>query len=240
MNKKSKTSTQQALQHPMQPIDRRCFVRLTALAALSALATGAHIVNASAAMCPQAEQRARVVLSSKLHTHEEKDMSTKMNPTTGVRLDLFGPTVEFLTSPQEASIDFCVLKGVIPPGVSVPLHSHPDTEDFFVISGKVQALRQGARGYEWIEAKAGDYLHVPSGTRHAWRNVSSEPLVSFIITTTRLARFFQEVGRPAAAVPQTETAEGLVHFLAHYGATSAKYGYWNATPEENAAVGIRF
>jgi quercetin dioxygenase-like cupin family protein len=100
-------------------------------------------------------------------------MSTEMNPTTGLRLDLLGPTVEFLTSPHEAGIDFCVLKGVIPPGVSVPLHSHPDTEDFFVISGEVQALRQSAQGYEWIEAKTRDYLHVPGRTRHGWRNVSS-------------------------------------------------------------------
>ena len=224
----------------MLPLDTRRFVRLTALAAVSALARGADIVNASAAIGDQAEQGVQAALSSKLQSYEEKDMSTKMNPTTGVRVDLFGPTVEFLTSPQEPSIDFCVLKGVIPPGVSVPLHSHPDTEDFFVISGEVQALRQGAQGYEWIEAKAGDYLHVPSGTRHAWRNVSSAALVSFIITTTRLAQFFQEVGRPVAAVPQTETAEGLAQFLAHFGAMSAKYGYWNATPEENAAVGIRF
>jgi hypothetical protein len=29
-----------------------------------------------------------------------------------------------------------VLQGVIPPGVSIPLHSHPDTEDFFIISGQ--------------------------------------------------------------------------------------------------------
>jgi hypothetical protein len=90
MNKKSKTPTQQALQHTMQSIDRRRFVRLTALAAVSALGTGANVVNAS------------------------------------------------------------------------------------------------------------------------------------------------------AALPETETAEGLAHFLAHFEATSAKYGYWNATPEENAAVGIRF
>jgi hypothetical protein len=65
-------------------------------------------------------------------------VSTEMNPTTGLCVDLFGPMVELLTSPQEASIDFCVLRGVIP-RVSVPLHSHPDTEDFFVISGEAQA-----------------------------------------------------------------------------------------------------
>jgi hypothetical protein len=55
-------------------------------------------------------------------------MSTEMNPTTGLRVDLFGPTVEFLTSPQEASIDFCVLRGVTPSGVSVPLHSQRGTQ----------------------------------------------------------------------------------------------------------------
>jgi quercetin dioxygenase-like cupin family protein len=163
-------------------------------------------------------------------------MSTEINATTGLRLDLLGPTVEFLTSPQEPSIDFCVLRGVIPPGVSVPLHSHPDTEDFFVISGEVQALRQGPQGYEWVAVKAGDHLHVPCGARHGWRNVSSEPLVGFIMTTTRLGQFFQEVGRPVASTPQPVTAENLAHFLT----VSAKYGYWNATPEENTAVGIRF
>ncbi len=147
--------------------------------------------------------------------------------------------MEFLTSPQEASIDFCVLRGEIPPIVSVPLHGHPDTEDFFVISGEVKALRQGTQGYEWIVVKAGDHLHVLSGAGHAWRNVSSEPLVAFIITTTRLAQFFQEVGRPVAATPQPVTAEELAHFLSCYESVSAKYNYWNATPEENAAVGIR-
>ena len=167
-------------------------------------------------------------------------MSTELNPTTGLRIDLEGPTVEFLTSPQEASIDFCVLKGVIPPGVSVPLHSHPDTEDFFIISGQVEALRQGAQGYEWISAKAGDYLHVPGGTRHGWRNVATEPMVAYLITTTKLARFFQEVRRPVTATPQSGTAEDLEHFLARFETVSTKYGYWNATPEENAAVGIHF
>jgi len=28
--------------------------------------------------------------------------------------------------------------------------------------------------------------------------------------------------------------------LARFAAISAKYGYWNTTPEENAAVGIHF
>jgi len=161
-------------------------------------------------------------------------MSLEKNPTTGLVLEFFGPTLEFLTSPEDEHNDFCVLKGMIPPGGSVPLHSHPDTEDFLIISGSVEGLRHDAGGYKWIAAKAGDYVHVPAGARHAWRNVSGEPVVNLIITTKRLGRFFQEAGRPATVAPQPVTPEELARFAA----ICEKYGYWNATPEENAAVGI--
>jgi hypothetical protein len=85
-----------------------------------------------------------------------------------------------------------------------------------------------------MEAKAGDYLHVPADAPHAWRNVSGEPLVNLIITTKKLGHFFREAGRPVMERPQPVTPEDLTRFAA----ISAKYGYWNATPEENAAVRI--
>jgi len=49
--------------------------------------------------------------------------------TYGV-LDVFGPTLEFLILPEEGESASCVMAGTIPPGVSVPLHSHPDIENF--------------------------------------------------------------------------------------------------------------
>ena len=162
-------------------------------------------------------------------------MSLEKNPTTGKVLELFGPTVEFLTSPQEAQSDFCVLKGTIPPGVSVPLHSHADTEDFFVISGEIEGLRQDSEGYKWIGAKTGDYIHVPSNARHAWRNVSNKPTLVHIITTKNMGHFFQETGRLETNTSQPVTSEDLTRFTE----TSTRYGYWNASSEENASVGIR-
>jgi quercetin dioxygenase-like cupin family protein len=164
----------------------------------------------------------------------ENHMSIVKNPTTGMILDLFGPTVEFLTSPQDTQNDFCVLRGTIPSGVFVPLHSHPDTEDFLVISGEVEGLRQDSEDHIWIRAKVGDYIHVPSNVRHAWRNISGAPTVDLIITTKKLGHFFLETGRPVTGSPLSVTSEDLVHFAA----VSSRYGYWNATPEENAAVGI--
>ena len=61
-----------------------------------------------------AELRDASQTSTRTTKRGEKHVSTEINPTTGLRVDLLGPTMEFLTSPQEASIDFCVLRGVIP------------------------------------------------------------------------------------------------------------------------------
>jgi quercetin dioxygenase-like cupin family protein len=168
-------------------------------------------------------------------------MSLAKNPSTGkvvelldLRTDLDLPTLEFLTSLQDPQNDFCVMRGTLPPGVSVPLHSHADTEAFVVISGELEALRQDNQGHSWIKAKANDYVHVPSNSRHAWRNVSGVPAVVLVITTRKLGQFFQEAGRPKTGTPLPVTPEDLERFAA----ISTRYGIWYGSREENALVGI--
>jgi hypothetical protein len=51
-----------------------------------------------------------------------------------------------------------------------------------------------------------------------------------------MEQFFREVGRPMTGTFQPPTPEELARFAA----ICARYGYWNATPEENAAIGIHF
>jgi quercetin dioxygenase-like cupin family protein len=48
-------------------------------------------------------------------------------------LEVVGPLIEFLTAPGETD-DFSVMQGTIPPGVVVPLHSHPDAKCFLVLA----------------------------------------------------------------------------------------------------------
>jgi quercetin dioxygenase-like cupin family protein len=177
-------------------------------------------------------------------------MTSKINPVLGkshvfhqivegvhtTALDVFGPTVEFLTSPGDVNGDFCVLSGVMPSGVSVPLHSHEDAESFFLLSGTKQVLIETGAGFEWIAVQAGDYVQIPPGMRHAHRNHSGASLVELVITTAKLGRWFREVGRPLNGALQPPMPDDL----ARLAAVSARYGYWLATPEENAAVGIRF
>jgi len=149
-------------------------------------------------------------------------------------LDVFGPTVEFLRRPGDADADFCVMRGVVPPGVTVPLHSHDDAEDFYIVDGTQQVLIHGNHGLEWRDAHAGDYVRVPGGTPHAHRNISDKPAIDLIVTTARLGRFFLEVGRPVTGSPQLPTPDEIAHFVA----VAAHYGYTLGTPEDNAAVGM--
>jgi uncharacterized RmlC-like cupin family protein len=164
-----------------------------------------------------------------------KVMAATMDSVVGQRIDLFGPSVEYLTSPYDAQNGYCMLRGTIPASVSAPLHSHPDVEDFYVVSGEVLVVKQGTHGYESIICRAGDHVRVPGSMPHGWRNVSSEPTVSLIVTTSMLGKFFLEAGRPIERASEPATPDDFAR-LAN---VSAKHGYWNAAPEENAAVGIR-
>lgn len=57
-----------------------------------------------------------------------------------------------------------------------------------------------------------------------------------IVTTAKMARFFREVGLPVQATAAGEPASAAA--LQRFQEASERYGCWNATPEENAEVGI--
>jgi quercetin dioxygenase-like cupin family protein len=148
--------------------------------------------------------------------------------------DVLGPTVEYLIAPGDPGAQFCVMRGVVPPGVTVPLHSHEDPEDFYFLYGTQQVLIKDDYELQWRDAHAGDYVHVPGGTPHAHRNVSDEPAIELVITTVRMGRFFQEIGRPIIGPTRRSSPDDLAEFVA----AAARYGYTLGTAEDNAAVGI--
>ncbi|AZN99804.1 cupin domain-containing protein [Mesorhizobium sp. M9A.F.Ca.ET.002.03.1.2] len=60
----------------------------------------------------------------------------------------------------------CVMGGTVPPGVTVPLHSHADPETFIQISGEIEGLSQSPEGFVWVSIRPGDIFHVPGGAKH--------------------------------------------------------------------------
>jgi quercetin dioxygenase-like cupin family protein len=144
-----------------------------------------------------------------------------------------GAKMEFLSPSTEST--YCVMKGTLPPGVSVPLHSHADVESFYVLSGEAQALVQTEGGLQWQTVNVGDFIHIAGGTKHAWRNVSPQPMTTLITCTAKLGRALREMGQLTGEggkqIPTPADLQRLVEI-------SVRYGYWLGSREENAAVGI--
>jgi quercetin dioxygenase-like cupin family protein len=159
----------------------------------------------------------------------------RVDPQRIETIEVLGPTLQFLTPPEDRDAP-CIMRGTIPPGVSVPLHSHADAETFLMISGKVDGLVYSGESFQWVPIKAGDVFHVPGDARHGWRNQGRGPAVMIIVTTSRLGRFLKEVGKPA--IPGKPSPPPSPEEIQRFLKTSEKYGHWNATPEENAKVGI--
>jgi quercetin dioxygenase-like cupin family protein len=147
-----------------------------------------------------------------------------IDPHAAETIEVLGPTVQFLTPPDGADAAPCVMRGTIPAGGFVPLHSHADPETFIAIAGELDGLSYGEDGrHEWVQVRPGDVFHVPGGARHAWRNDSGQPAVMTIVSTARMGRFFREI---AGGSPD------------RFAATSERYGYWNGTPDDNARIGL--
>src|SRR3981189_1283767 len=70
-------------------------------------------------------------------------------------LEVFGPSAQFLIGPQSRDETPCVMKGTIPPGICVPLHSHAGIEAFFVLSGDLEVLTEEGGKARWITAVPG-------------------------------------------------------------------------------------
>ena len=153
------------------------------------------------------------------------------------RIAILGPTIQFVTSPDDDAVP-CVMRGTIPPGEMVPLHSHADPETFVMLSGAIEALSYpDGEPFRWVRIGTGEVFHVPGHARHAFRNRSTSPAVMLITSTATIGRFFRELGTPTTADAQTAgpPSEAVIqHFLE----TSARYGYWNGTQEQNAEVGL--
>lgn len=150
--------------------------------------------------------------------------------------DVFGVQLQFLVAPEETGNQTSLYKGILPSGVVIPLHSHPDSEIFYVLEGTLELYQETGEYKGWHSLSAGNAIAVASGVKHALRNTSSTPSAAIAVTEHGLYEFFREIAKPAqqgaTTPPSPEDMQSLF-------AVAAKYSYWMGSPEENAAVGIK-
>lgn len=86
----------------------------------------------------------------------------------------------------------------VPPGGGPPPHVHPHADEaFFILSGELEFLD----GQETFRAGEGDFVFIPRGTRHRFRNVGTHVsrLLFFFTPSTGMEHFFTAIGTPALA-----------------------------------------
>ena len=121
-----------------------------------------------------------------------------------------GTTVRYLATAAATDGLFGLYRWEIGSSASGPgPHFHRTiTESFYVLRGAVRILD----GRGWIEAGPDDFVHVPAGGIHGFRNESGRPasmLIHFAPGAPREAYFEGLVRPPGAAEP---TAEELAAF----------------------------
>lgn len=92
-----------------------------------------------------------------------------------------GVKVDYLTTGVATGGDFGLYRWTFGPNETGPgPHFHKTiSESFFVLSGTVRLYN----GEKWIDAAPGDFLHVPPGGIHGFRNVAGEPASMLLLFT---------------------------------------------------------
>jgi quercetin dioxygenase-like cupin family protein len=151
----------------------------------------------------------------------------------GEILDLLGPRIQFLTALSDRDEDYCLISGVVPAGVVVPVHSHAERESFYVLEGEIEGLWED----RWIALGPGDVFDVPVRLKHAWRNISDASASVLVTAPMRLGRFLRDLGRPIHTVKRGAPSPAD---LQRFAEIAQAYGCWLGSPADNEAVGISF
>jgi mannose-6-phosphate isomerase-like protein (cupin superfamily) len=120
-------------------------------------------------------------------------------------------TAAYLATGASTNSQFGLYRWTMGPQPSGPSpHFHRTiSESFYILSGTVR-LYDGKR---WMDATAGDFLYVPEGGVHAFRNESGEEASMLILFAPGAPRepYFEEV----AKLSELSDAEQTEFFLRH-------------------------
>ena len=124
-----------------------------------------------------------------------------------------GNTVDYLATSASTAGGFGLYRWNFGPHVSGPdLHFHRTiSESFYVLSGTLR-IHDGSR---WVDTGAGDFVHVPPGGIHGFRNESGEAASMLLLFTPGAPReeYFEMLF--AGATKDMTDEDKLAFFLRH-------------------------
>jgi quercetin dioxygenase-like cupin family protein len=134
----------------------------------------------------------------------ETRTSAIVDAGAGERLDVLTDVVTVKTGSPTGALEIFEVCG--PAESGPPPHDHPWTEYFYVLEGEIDV----AVGEEERRVGAGDLVHIPAGTTHAFAVAS--PTARFLAITEgdRAGRLFRELSTLGAVVPDEAHLPAIV------------------------------
>ncbi|HEY9372437.1 cupin domain-containing protein [Streptomyces sp.] len=122
-----------------------------------------------------------------------------------------GTQTHYLATTASTGGEFGLYKIDMTPKAGGPsTHFHKTiSETFYILDGTVRLFD----GAQWVDAKKGDFLYVPTGGLHAFRNDSDDPASMLLLFAPGAPReeYFEKVG----TVAQMTDEERAEFFLKH-------------------------
>ena len=132
-----------------------------------------------------------------------------------------GDRYRFLITGAESGGAYFAMEALVPPGGGPPPHIHrSEDETFYVVEGEM-SIRLGE---STVTAGPGDFVHVPRGLVHCFRNEGTG-VARMILTFTPagMEEFFEET-LERASDPELEPADNHDAVAARYAAAAPRYG----------------
>src|SRR5258708_33811484 len=89
---------------------------------------------------------------------------TKTSTSKGAEQQTFivlGALLQFLSTPEQINDQISVMRGTVPSGVVIPLHSHAAPEIFYVLNGSLEVFRAEGPPAGWKTATSGRGVALP-------------------------------------------------------------------------------
>jgi quercetin dioxygenase-like cupin family protein len=132
-----------------------------------------------------------------------------------------GDLYTFLVTGAESGGSYFTMEALVPPGGGPPPHIHRnEDETFYVVEGQCRFRL----GDDTITAGAGDFVNIPRGSVHCFRNEGTTPaLLILTFTPAGIEKFFEETLEPA--LDPTETPpDNIEDVVSRYAAAAPRYG----------------
>jgi quercetin dioxygenase-like cupin family protein len=144
---------------------------------------------------------------------------------TGTGPAFWGPGdhYRFLVTGEESGGAYFSMEALVPPGGGPPPHVHTrEDETFYVLEGELEFLL----GEELVVAGPGDFVNVPRGTVHRFRNVGTETSrMVLTFTPAGIDRWFAEtLERAPSDAAAEDVPDNADEVAARYAAEAPRYG----------------